>query len=72
MTEKTHEDIFNKLVEHEDKIVSITDDVRGIKDTLTPIATGVTSMAWAFKVLLAAGAGSAAVVGIIKLWEQFQ
>lgn len=72
MTEKSHEDIFNKLVEHEDSIVSITEDVRGIKDTLTPIAAGVTSMAWVFRALLAIGAGSAAVVGIIKLWEQFQ
>ena len=69
--EVTHAKLFTKLVEHEDKIVKLTDDVHGIKVTLEPIAQGVRSMAWSFKGLLVVGAASAAIVGIIELWERF-
>lgn len=63
----THEELFAKLVEHEGKITSLTDDVHGIKEALGPISVAVKSIAWSFKALVVVGAGSAAVVGIIEM-----
>jgi len=62
-----HEQLMAKLIEHEGKFVTMADDIKGIREDLDPIATGVTSLAWTFKGLLIVGAGSAAVVGIIEL-----
>jgi hypothetical protein len=67
----THKTLFEKLIEHEGKIVKLTDDVHEIRETLKPIARGINSIAWSFKGLLLLGAGSAAVVGIIELAERF-
>jgi hypothetical protein len=65
--EVDHRQLMKKLVEHESKFVRIADDIKGIREDLDPIATGVTSIAWAFKGLLLIGAGSAAVVGILEM-----
>lgn len=65
-----HGHIMIKLVEHEDRLVSIVDDLHGINQKLDPIAHGVASMAFFFKVLLVVGAGSAAVVGLLELVER--
>jgi len=63
----SHDQILSKLVEHDTSIFDITQSIDVLGDKLDPIAHGIASMAFAFKVLLWLGAGSAAVVGIIEL-----
>lgn len=71
MTEEIdHSHIMVKLVEHEDRLTSIVEDLHGINQKLDPIAVGVQSMAFFFKMLIVAGAASAAVVGILELLER--
>jgi len=62
-----HGQLMDKLIEHEGKFVKLGKDIHGINEKLDPIATGVTSMAWGFKMLLWLGGASAAVVAIIEL-----
>ncbi len=64
-SEVTHDILLEKLVEHEEKFVGIADDIKGMREDLDPIASGVKSIAFGFKVLLWLGAGSAAVAGIL-------
>ena len=67
--EVTHKTLLEKLIEHEGAITTLASSVTKIERQLHPIAQGIKSIAFAFKGLLALGAGSAAVVGIIKLAE---
>lgn len=67
MPNKTHDDLWEKIVEHESKLISMGDDIKGIRDDLDPISKAAVSMAWSFKLLLLIGGGSAAVVAILEL-----
>lgn len=67
MTGKTHDDLWDKIVEHEAQLLSMVSDIKGIRQDLDPISKAAVSIAWSFKALLIMGAGSAAVVGIIEL-----
>ena len=69
MTTATHDDLMGKLVEHETAITDMGQDIKAINRKIDPIVKSLNSIAWAFKGLLALGAGSAAVVGIIELWR---
>lgn len=62
-----HADLWEKIVEHEDQLVQMASDIKGIREDLNPIKKGIQSIAWSFKGLLLLGAGSAAIVGIIEL-----
>ncbi len=68
---KTHDDLWAKIVDHESKLISMADDIKGIRDDLDPISRAAVSMAWSFKVLLVLGGGSAAVVAILELVDHF-
>lgn len=68
---KTHDDLWVKIVDHESKLISMADDIKGIRDDLDPISRAAVSMAWSFKVLLVLGGGSAAVVAILELVDHF-
>lgn len=67
----THDELLAKLVAHEGKFLAIDKHLAGIREDLDPIATGVKSMAFAFKGLLLLGVGSGAVVGILELVDRF-
>lgn len=66
-TPVTHAKLFQKLVDHDGKITKMSNDIHGINIKLDPIATGVTSIAWGFKVILWMGGMSAALVAFIEL-----
>lgn len=68
----THSTLYQKLVEHESQISTMSKDIHGINEKLDPIAVGVTSMAFAFRALLWVGAGSAALVGILEFIAHVQ
>lgn len=68
--EVNHAQLFEKLVEHDDKITRMSSDIHGINIKLDPIAAGVTSMALGFKLILWLGGISAAVVAFIELLDR--
>ena len=70
MGKVTHDELLEKLVEHESKFLKIDEHLAGIRDDLDPIASGVKSMAFAFKGLLVVGAGAAAFAGILELIDR--
>ncbi len=84
-TEITHDHIFDKLIEHESKIIGLAEttqknaglikkvaaDVHIVKEQMTPINDGIRSMVLLFKIAIAVGALSAAFLGIAELWEHF-
>lgn len=70
----SHEAIFEKLLEHEERIVSnserlvgIEKDVHVVREQMKPINDGMKSMVFLFKVAIALGALSAAILGVIEL-----
>lgn len=65
-----HGMLFEKLVDHDGKITRMSKDIHGINEKLEPISQGIQSMAFAFKLLLWCGAGSAAIVGILALADR--
>ncbi|TFH48856.1 MAG: hypothetical protein E4H01_05505 [Lysobacterales bacterium] len=67
----THEELWQKMVEHDDAITEMGESVRAINAKLDPIVKSLRSIALAFKGLLALGAGSAAMVAIIELGKAF-
>jgi hypothetical protein len=70
MSDVDHQQLFEKLVDHDGKIMRMSKDIHGINEKLEPISQGIQSMANAFKLLLVTGAGSAAVVGILALVDR--
>ena len=68
--EVDHSQLLAKMIEHESKFITITEHIEIIVEKLDPIARGIASIAFAFKGLLALGAASAAVVGIIELLDR--
>lgn len=75
----SHETLYSKQLEHDDQISEIrgdlsklTDVVTVISDELKPISSGITSMVFLFKLLLAMGALSAAFLGMMELWVHFK
>jgi hypothetical protein len=67
--EVDHKMLFEKLVDHDGKITKMSTDIHGINEKLDPIAQGIQSMAFAFRMLLWVGAVSAPLVGVLELWE---
>jgi hypothetical protein len=72
MPDTTHNDLMEKLVEHEGKFIQLNDTVMKIEQKIDPIVTSLRSIAWAFKGLLVLGSGSAAVLGILALMDHLQ
>jgi hypothetical protein len=72
----THGILFDKLLEHERKImqnsnrlINIEKDVKIVKDQMLPINDGIRSMVFLFKIAIAIGAISAAGLGFIEFYE---
>ena len=65
----THNDLMDKLINHDEAIVSMSDDLDQINAKLDPIMNSLRSIAFAFRGLLVLGSGSAAVLGILALTD---
>ena len=71
MAKVTHEELLEKIVDHEQGLARMGSAIESINQKLDPIVTGIRSIAFAFKALLVLGAGSAAVTGILVLLDRF-
>ena len=72
----TREEIMEKLIEHDnellssaDKLALIQQDIAALKEAVAPVLLGIASSIFAFKTLMYVGAAAAATVGIIELLE---
>ena len=70
MAKVTHEQLLDKIMEHDEILVQLADTVNKIESKLDPIVKALGSIAFAFKGLLIIGAGSAAVAGILELADR--
>ena len=70
-TKVTHQQLLEKIIEHDDGLIDLAKSIDGINANLAPIVKGIRSIAFAFKSLLALGAGSAAVAAILVLSDRF-
>lgn len=67
----SHEELMEKLTEHEDAILSMGQDIKAINGKLDPIVRSLRSIAQGFKALIVLGALSAALVAILELADRF-